>query len=397
MGVKPPVPLPGEWTFWADTIVGAVPLGPVVCTAFTGQRILSGLGTGSVTVPSGSPALPPGRLLRLWSWRLWAFYAGRPIWGGVPTGITDDAGGTVTLTLTELPGYLGKRVIDAPAGLSYTQAEQTVIAAALAAPLSDIGVQVITSAGPGYLRDAQFDYLGSTDRGQLLVTFAQQLAAPEFRAEYYTDPGGRPACRLRIAYPRVGADTGLGLTVPGNAAAYSGQWDSDRLRTRTYATGSLPANAASNASAPVVVIDRPQPDLPRLDAVDDWQDVTLASVLTDRANTAAAQYALPVETLTGSVPASLPALGTYDPGDDVAVSITDPLLPGGMVTSARLTEMDIDAAAGTVALTCSVVLPPPRPRDTLVARLIHTRTQLAVLAHQNLAPLSAADDTTEAT
>jgi hypothetical protein len=387
-----PAPLPGAWTFWADTIVGAVPLGPVTCTAFTAQRVLSGFGTGSVTVPSGSAALPPDRLLRLWSWRLWAFYNGLPVWGGVPTGIADDASGTVSLTLTELPGYLSKRVIDTAGGLSYTQAEQTVIAAALAAPLADIGVQVVVQQGPGYLRDAQFDYLGTTDRAQLLSTFAQQLSAPEFRAEYSLNAAGRPLCTLRIAYPRVGADTGLGLTVPGNAAAYSGTWDSDRLRTRTFATGALPANAPAGATAPVVVLDVPQPDLPRLDAVDDWQDVTVTSVLSGRASTAAAQYAAPVESLTGSVPVSLPPLSSYAPGDDVSISVTDPLLPGGMVSTARLTQVDIDAAAGTAALTCSTVLPPPRPRDTLIARLWDTRVQLAALSHRNLAPLGAQAD-----
>jgi hypothetical protein len=387
------MPLPGAWQFWADTLVGAVPLGPVTCTSFTAQRILSGYGTGSVTVPSGSTALPPDRLLRLWSWRLWVYYAGVLVWGGVPTGITDDAGGTVSLTLTELPGYLAKRVIDTAGGISYSQAEQTAIAADLAAPLADIGVPVITSPGPGYLRDASFDYLGSTDRAQLLTSFAQQVNAPEFRADYQLDSGGRPQCVLRIAYPRVGTDTGLGLVVPGTAAAYQGAWDSDRLRTRTFATGALPDNAPAGTSAPVVVVDAPQADLPRLDAVDDWQDVTLASVLTDRASTAAMQYAAPVETLTGSVHASLPALGSYGPGDDVAISITDPLLPGGLVTVARLTQMDIDAVAGTVALTCSTVLPPPKPRDTLIDRLRYTRVELAMLSHRNLAPLGAqADD-----
>jgi hypothetical protein len=388
MALTTPAPLPGEWTFWCDTIVGGVPLGPVNATAFTAQCLLSGFGTGSVTLPSGSPALPPATLLALWSWRLWAFYAGLPVWCGVPSGIVDAAAGVVTLTLTELTGYLAKRVIDTVGGVSYAQAEQCQIMADLAAPLADVGVQVITQPGPGYLRDAAFDYLGSTARDQLLVTFAQQLSAPEFRTEYVMS-GGRPACVLRIAYPRVGSDTGLGLTVPGNATAYQGTWDSDRMRTRTFATGVAPATAASGTPAPVVIVDQPQAGLPRLDAVDDYQDVSLVSMLTSRANTGAAQYASPAVALTGTIPAGRPPVGTYLPGDDVTVNVADPLLPGGLVTTGRVTEIDFDAAAGTAALTAATMSPAPRPRDTLAARLWDGSVVMARLSHNNLAPVAA--------
>jgi hypothetical protein len=387
MALTQPAALPGEWTFWCDTIIGGIPLGPVTATAFTAQCLLSGFGTGSVTLPSGSPALPPDTLLALWTWRLWAFYEGLPVWGGVPNGIVDQAAGVVTLTLTELPGYLSKRVIDTVGGLSYTQAEQVDIMADLAAPLADVGVQVIADPGAGYLRDAAFDYLSSTARDQLLVTFSQQLSAPEFRTEYAM-VGGRPVCTLRIAYPRVGSDTGLGLTVPGNATAYQGTWDSDRLRTRTYATGAVPAGAADGTPAPVVIVDQPQPGRPRLDAVDDYQDTSLIATLTSRANTAAAQYASPAVSLTGTIPASRPAAGTYLAGDDVTVNVTDPVLPGGLVTTGRIIEIDYDAAAGTAALTAATMSPPPRPRDTLAARLWDGNVVMAALSHRNLAPVA---------
>jgi hypothetical protein len=114
-------------------------------------------------------------------------------------------------------------------------------------------------------------------------------------------------------------------------------------------------------------------------------------VLTSRANTAAAQYAGPVPSITGSVPAALPALGSYAPGDDVTLMLYDELLPGGLVTTGRLTEMDIDAAAGTVALTTTTVLPPPRPRDTLAARLWQGTVSMARMTHRNLAAVAAHD------
>jgi len=81
-------------------------------------------------------------------------------------------------------------------------------------------------------------------------------------------------------------------------------------------------------------------------------------------------------------------MGSYGPGDDVTVQITDPLLPGGLTALGRLTEMDIDAAAGTVALTCSLTLPPARPRETLTDRLARQQVINAGVFHRNPAELS---------
>jgi hypothetical protein len=384
------IPLPGSWSFWADTVVGAVPLGPVTATAFTASRVLSDFGKGSITVPAMMLSVPNDRLLNLWSWRLWAYFNGALIWAGVPTGIADTAGTTVTLTLLELTGYLTRRQYDVAGGHTYTQVEQTLIAADIARPLLDIGVGISVSAGPGFLRDRQYAYLEASSRGELLTNLSQVISGPEFRTEYSVTPGtGAPHAAVRIAYPRVGSATGLGLVVPGTGTDYSGQWDSDMLRTRTFAVGSLPDDEADpNAQQPVAVVDRPQADLPRLDAVDQWPDTILQSTLLERANTAAVQYPSAVADLTGSVTVAMPPLGSYGPGDDVAVQITDPLLPGGLFTSGRLTEMDIDAAAGTVALTCSLTLPPAKPRDTLTARLTAQDRLISGTFHRNPAQLN---------
>lgn len=391
MALAIPTPLPASWSFYADTIIGAVPLGPVTCSAFTASSLLSGFGTGTVTLPVGTVALPPATLLRLWSWRLWAQYDGRVVWCGVPTGIADEAAATVTLTLTELPGYLNKRVFDVAAGKTYTQVEQTAIAADLAAPVTDAGVALATDPGPGFKRDRTYAYLESTSRAELLTNLSQVISGPEFRAEYAYDSSGHPRCTLRIAYPRVGADTGLGLSVPGVTIGYAGKWDSDRLRTRTFAAGDLPEDAPEDAQRPVVVVDAPQSDLPRLDAVDDWPGVILTSTLTERANTASVQYAAPVADVSGSITVTTPPLGSYGVGDDVHVRIGDPLMPGTLDTTGRLTQMDIDAAAGTVALSLVLVLPPPKPRDTLTARLRASDIAARTAFHTNLAPVAGAE------
>jgi hypothetical protein len=51
--------------------------------------------------------------------------------------------------------------------------------------------------------------------------------------------------------------------------------------------------------------------------------------------------------------------------------------------------MDIDAAAGTVALTIATMSPAPKPRDTLMARLGAGTLEMARMTHRNMAPVSA--------
>jgi len=378
----PVVPVPGRWTFWADMAVAPhTALGPVQLSAFRATSKLSGFGSGTATVVLSGTSLPQDRVTRLWSWRLWAFYAGAPVWCGVPTGLADTGAATVDLTLTELPGYLGKRQFDVSPSKVYTQVEQTTIAGELAAPLADVGVPVVLQAGAGFKRDRTYEYL-ENDRGELLAALAGVLQGPEFRAEYGTDAGGLPTCTLRIAYPRVGSGAAqLGLSVPGAALGYSATWDTDQLRTRTYAVGDLPDNAAQGAPKPVKVLDAPQSDLPRLDEVDDWPGVVLTSTLNEKASTASTQQAAPALALTATPSEAYPPVTTYAVGDDVTVRAVTPLMPGGLTSTGRLTQIDIDAAAGTAAWTIAVPMPPPKSRETLNRRLARIDTTLAGVFH----------------
>jgi hypothetical protein len=375
---RPVVPVPGLWTFHADHTVGGASLGPVRVSAFTCTSKLSDFGTGSVTVllPCG---LDEARLLRLWSWRLWALYEGTPVWCGVPTGIQDAGTQAVTLTLAEITGYLVKRMFDVKPNKVYTQVEQCAIAAEIAAPLADVGVRIVTSPATAFLRDRTYDYLGNT-RAELLVNLAQVIDGPEFRAEYASAAGG-PQCTLRIAHPRVGSGaSGLGVTMPGSALGYSAAWDADQLRTRTYALGEADQSAGTeNPPKPVAIADRPQADLPRLDATDDYPGVTVASTLTERAATGAAQHAVPALKLTASPSEAYPDLRGYGVGDDVTVHVITPLLPDGLTVTGRLVQVDIDAAAATAAWTVSVAVPPPQTRESLTGRLGRLdRTQAAM-------------------
>jgi hypothetical protein len=388
MMARPALPrLPEPWTFWADTIVTRQPLGPVLPTAFSYSRKLSDFGDGTVTLPF-SAALPAGRMLGLWSWRLWALYGGKPVWCGVPTGVADEGKVTASLTLTEITGYLRKRQWDVSPSQRFNQVEQTAIAQVIAAPVADVGVTIITSPGPGFPRDRTYEYLEGESRAELLTNLSNVISGPEFRTEYGTGPAGFPEATLRIAYPRAGqSGTGLGVTVPGRAVGYSGRWDADKMRTRTFAVGDLPEDAAEGALRPVAVKDAPQAGLPRLDEVDTWSGTILLSTLTERAATAAVQYAAPALGLTVNAPETAPPLDTYGPGDDVTVRIMSPLLSGGLDVTGRLTQVDVNAGDASVAWTMALTLPPPQPRESLTRRLGRIDALASALARRRAAPI----------
>jgi hypothetical protein len=388
---RPIVPLPGAWTFWADMIGDSrqppsAPLGNVDVSAFACTSRLNNFGHGQATVvlPCG---LDEARLRRLWSWRLWAFYDNRPYWCGVPTGITDENGAAwANITLTELPGYLVKRQWEVR-GFDLTM-EQTHIAQELAGPVLDVGVYWEADPGPvPVIRTRKYEYLESTSRAQLLINLANVLQGPEFRTEYRMGLAGRPECVLKCAYPRVGSSgAGLGVTVPGGALGYRATWDSDQLRTMTFAVGDLPEDATvdddGNAPPrPVSIVDRPQPDLPRLDAVDDWPGTILRSTLDERALTYAATYAAPTLALSASPPESLPPITEYGVGDDVTLRAVTPLLPGGLDVTGRLIEIDVNAQTGIATWTVAAPSPPPAPRETLARRLDRLDTTLQGVFH----------------
>ena len=376
----------GAWTWWADTTVGGhAPLGPLRPVAFSCNWILNSFGTGQITLPfdASQNAIDPTRVLRLWAWRVWAYFEGNPIWCGCPTGVTDTGAVGVTYTLTELPGYLARRQYDVVGGHVYTGVEQVSIANDLAAPVGDVGVALVTQAGAGFPRDRTYTYLQS-DRLSLLAELAGVISGPEYRSEY-SSSSGSPACTLRVAYPRIGSSqTGLGVQVPGTAVDYQAQWDADNMRTHTFAVGDLADNAPVTASKPVMIKDAPQADLPRLDAVDDWPGTIVVSTLTADANTSAAQYAQPTLQLTTDATLTSPVLGSYGVGDDVTVNLVSPLLPGGYTVTGRLQQIDADAAAGTSKWTVAVTIPTPKARPTVTDAITALRDQQARMFRKTL-------------
>jgi hypothetical protein len=370
VGTPPPgtAEWPYPWSFWLDgtTTRGAVGNIRALSAKFTQK--LSGFGTATVRMGTSQATYDTAQLLQLWRFRLWIYYRNTPVWCGCVTGIDDAGESAVDLTLTELPGYLTRRVFDTNS--TYTQIEQVTIAADLAAPVADVGVALRLNAGSGFLRDRTYQYLEGESRGALLQSLSGVIGGPEFRSEYSFDPATlAPQCTLHIAYPQVGsASADLGLQVPGQAVAYGITWDSDQYRTRTFAVGDLPAGATTDQK-PVKVVDNPQVGIPRLDAVDEWQGVVLLTTLQEKANSNAQIYGTPVIAIKGTVSIDFPLVSEYNVGDQVTVIVTDPLLPDGFWQTTRLTERSVSCDDGTVEWTLVTTQPPAQPRLTLTKKL----------------------------
>jgi len=376
-----PIATPQRWTFWADSSVPPyAPIGQVEVQSFTCSWALTGFGAGEAVIPVSGNAMGRLDLLKFYGYRLWAYYGQTLVWGGLPTGLTDDGGEAVTVSLVELPGYLA--VKQYATTQVYSQIEQTTIAGDLAARLDNIGVPRLLTPGSGVKRDRTYTYLQGSSRGDLLTALCQVINGPEFRSEYAPDANGKPTCTLHIAYPRVGSNaSALALVVPGGAVSFQSAWASDLMRTRTFAVGDLAPGASGNK--PIVIVNQPQTGIPEVDAVDDFPGVTVVAHLTDRANANASTYAGPAFTVSATVPVNAPPLGSYAMGDDVAVALADPLVPSGYTAMGRLTGASADAAAGTVAWTVAITQPPPVKRS-LTTELARLGRQVTSLFHQNL-------------
>jgi hypothetical protein len=382
-GTGDPVASPQGWTFWADNATPPyAPIGQVACTAFTCTWALSGFGAAEAVIPVAQGAMGRLDLLKFYSYRLWAYYGPTLVWGGLATGLSDDGGPAVTVALAELPGYLN--VKQYATTQTYTQVEQTTIAGDLAGRLDNIGVPRLLTPGSGFKRNRTYTYLQGQSRGDLLEQLTQVTGGPEFRSEYSLDTNGRPVCALHIAYPRVGSSTsGLALVVPGGAVTFTSTWTSEQMRTRTFSVGDLPPNSPGTATKPSVLVVQTQAGVPEIDHVDDWPGVTDTSTLTERANTFAAVYAQPAFNVSAAVPVNAPPLGSYGIGDDVAVSLADPLVPTGYATLGRLIGATADAAAGTVEWNVAITTPPPG-KPSLTRALRSSERHLKNIMHQNL-------------
>jgi hypothetical protein len=131
----------------------------------------------------------------------------------------------------------------------------------------------------------------------------------------------------------------------------------------------------------VAIQTRPQPDLPRLDVVDDWPGTVLQSTLTERAVTMAERQAAPSLAMTASPPEEHPDLNSYGPGDTVTIRAVTPLIPEGMEVAGRLSEIEVNAAAGVATWHIIGATPEPVVRETVHDRLDRLDSTLAQVFH----------------
>jgi hypothetical protein len=99
--------------------------------------------------------------------------------------------------------------------------------------------------------------------------------------------------------------------------------------------------------------------------VDDWPGTILESTLWERATTSAAINLIPAQEVTGSPPESHPSILTYGPGDTVTVRARTPLIPQGIEFSARLLQVEVNAATGVANWSASLTSPPQATRTSI--------------------------------
>jgi hypothetical protein len=230
-------PMP-EWTFWADASTGShKAFGQLAVLGFTCNWVLSDFGSAEAVIPVRGGALTRTDLLGFYKWRLWALYRGVPVWGGLATGLLDEGGDAVTVSLTELPGYLLRKAWAQQ--VVYGAVDQSAIASDIAARLDNVGVpRLITTSGSPRNRPQTIAFLDGPTRGDLLRNLAQLINGIQFRSEYSLTGASLPVCTLHIDRYQVGlSGSGLALQVPGGAVSFQAQWGSDLMRTRSFAVG----------------------------------------------------------------------------------------------------------------------------------------------------------------
>ena len=227
-------------------------LGMVDVGSFYCVRRLSRFGHGNVTVnlPCG---LDSDILINLWSWRLWAYYAGEPYFCGVPTGLQDEDGSAhVQFTLIELPGYLTRRQQDEHPFLRVPAVRSRPPSPAARGARAGRGRGDHHRAGAGQCPRPQVRVSWRAGRrGQLLINLCRGAPGAGVPHRVPDEPGGPASVRsLRIAYPRVGSERpGSACRCPARSCPTAAQLDSDQLRTRTFAVGDLAERRARGRGA----------------------------------------------------------------------------------------------------------------------------------------------------
>jgi hypothetical protein len=167
-----------------------------------------------------------------------------------------------------------------------------------------------------------------------------------------------PVLTLQVAYPRIGVqaiDSPLVFDRPGNIVGYDWPEDATRMADLSDAIGA--GEGDDMLIATTMATDVLEDGWPLLEQVSSYKDVRDLDTLEEHASADLDAAALPVTiprvTVRGDVD---PVVGTYRPGDDCRLAITDDRFPEGLDTYARIIGFEVRPPAGDQLETVTVDL-----------------------------------------
>lgn len=320
------------------------------------SRLLSNVGTGSLTLSVADPACPPDWEDLTAPWRTLVVVLDDDdaiLWAGIPTSRSrDPLSPVVTLPCSTLEAYLGRRYVPT---LEYSGRDQTsVIARGLVGVTATKGIGLTYDTPDSYIyRDRSYYW----DEGVTVLQRLTELSAVIDGFEWSIDVEWADAAHTRFAkvfrtgYPyrgRVTSSPNAIFELPGGitAGTYDELWGADTAATHVLAFGDGQGESRG-VSAPVIDTAAEAAGMPRLELTRSMSGVTTQSVLDAHAKAFAAETfgGQRIITITARADAP-PRFAEYSLGDSVGIQIATDTVQLDEVW--RLVGWYLSAEAGTV-------------------------------------------------
>lgn len=361
-----------------QTVIGALPLQGV-----SFNRPLNAPGALSGQVPLGDPRIGSLDPIGTTSPSKVALYVDRDgvlIWGGIVWARSyDSTARALTISAAEFESYFARRLITAtyaPAGIDQCTIAQALITAAQAATGGNVGVVVGTQTS-GVLRSFTWNGYELKTVQTALKDIGQQAGG----FDWSFDPAyiaGAPRTTFNTFYPARGtanAVNGLLFELPGNVVSYTLPEDGSAIDVTSYMTGS--GSGASQIQTSATSGTLLGFGYPLLESASSDSSIVDLTTLGNAASARQSAANNPVSLLTLVVRADQdPVLGSYGPGDEIRVRITDARWPApqaggaGLEMLARITDVKITPPDGSTAesVTITANVSPALPGVPFVVR-----------------------------
>jgi hypothetical protein len=349
----------------ADLRTNAI-LGDLPLTGVSFGRALNGAGTFAGTLKLSDSNVQkigpiactePGRV------SVYVDRGGVLQWGGIIwTRKYNPADQTLTLGGNEFWSYFDRRYIRAAVNLSEDQLAiaQSVINTAQSANGGNIGVTVGTETSP--ITKSLLAYSYELRKVSTTVEdMAKTVDGFDFRIDVAYDSNGVPQKYLRLGYPRLGATgsaSGLVFEFPGSITDYEWSDDATKMSNALYVTGA--GSGETSLQAPIQAPDMIDAGYPLLEDTYSLKNVTDQGQLNERAQalSAARKGLVTIPSITVRTDVE-PKLGSYSPGDDATVTITDSRFPTGMSMVQRITDYTVTPNDGTTPESVKITMDTP--------------------------------------